>query len=99
MKCANKRTRYVGVTHYTSSAFADLAAVMETAAIDFVQLNYSLDDRAAEKRLLPLAQDRGIAILVDRPFGGGSLIRSLAREKMPRISLHRSAARAGRKCC
>jgi aryl-alcohol dehydrogenase-like predicted oxidoreductase len=79
----DKRVRYVGVTHYTSSAFADLAAVMEPAPIDFVQLNYSLDDRAAEKRLLPLAQERGIAILVNRPFGGGSLIRSLAREKLP----------------
>ena len=79
----DKRVRYVGVTHYTSSAFADLAAVMETAPIDFVQLNYSLDDRAAEQRLLPLAQDRGIAILVNRPFGGGSLIRSLARETLP----------------
>src|SRR5262245_7352539 len=78
-----KRVRYVGVTHYTSSAFADLAAVMETVALDFVQLNYSLDDRAAEQRLLPLAQDRGIAILVNRPFGGGSLIRSLSREKLP----------------
>jgi len=77
------RTRYVGVTHYTSSAFSDLASVMETAAIDFVQLNYSLDDRAAESRLLKLAQDRGIAILVNRPFGGGSLVRSLAREKLP----------------
>ena len=79
----DKRVRYVGVTHYTSSAFADLAAVMETASIDFVQLNYSLDDRAAEQRLLPLAQDRGIAILVNRPFGGGSLVRSLLREKLP----------------
>jgi aryl-alcohol dehydrogenase-like predicted oxidoreductase len=79
----DKRVRYVGVTHYTSSAFADLAAVMGSAAIDFVQLNYSLDDRAAETRLLPLAQDRGIAILVNRPFGGGSLVRSLAREKLP----------------
>ena len=77
------RARYVGVTHYTSSAFADLAAVMETSALDFVQLNYSLDDRAAETRLLKLAQDRGIAILVNRPFGGGSLIRSLVREKLP----------------
>jgi len=77
------RTRYVGVTHYTSSAFADLAAVMQSTAIDFVQLNYSLDDRAAESKLLPLAQDRGIAVLVNRPFGGGSLVRSLAREKLP----------------
>jgi diketogulonate reductase-like aldo/keto reductase len=79
----DKRVRYVGVTHYTSSAFDDLAAVMKTAAIDFVQLNYSLDDRAAEQRLLPLAQDRGIAILVNRPFGGGSLVRSLSRETLP----------------
>ena len=77
------RTRYVGVTHYTSSAFADLAAVMESTAIDFVQLNYSLDDRAAESHLLKLAQDRGIAVLVNRPFGGGSLVRSLAHEKLP----------------
>ena len=80
------RARYVGVTHYTSSAFGDLAAVMETAAIDFVQLNYSLDDRAAETRLLKLAQDRGIAILVNRPFGGGSLVRSLARETLPHFA-------------
>jgi aryl-alcohol dehydrogenase-like predicted oxidoreductase len=83
------RVRYVGVTHYTSSAFAELAAVMETTAIDFVQLNYSLDDRAAETRLLPLAQERGIAVLVNRPFGGGSLIGgvsligSLARKTLP----------------
>jgi aryl-alcohol dehydrogenase-like predicted oxidoreductase len=77
------RTRYVGVTHYTSSAFTDLAAVMETTAIDFVQLNYSLDDRAAESHVLNLAQDRGIAVLVNRPFGGGSLIRSLVRDKQP----------------
>lgn len=79
----DKRVRYVGVTHYTSSAFDDLAAVMQNAAIDFVQLNYSLDDRDAEQRLLPLAQDRGIAILVNRPFGGGSLVRSLSPEKLP----------------
>lgn len=77
------RTRYVGATHYTSSAFADLASVMGSTPIDFVQLNYSLDDRAAESHLLKLAQDRGIAVLVNRPFGGGSLVRSLAREKLP----------------
>ena len=80
------RTRYVGVTHYTSSAFADLAAVIESTPLDFVQLNYSLDDRAAESHLLKLAQDRGIAILVNRPFGGGSLVRSLAREKLPEFA-------------
>ena len=77
------RVRYVGVTHYTSSAYADLGSVMQAAQIDFVQLNYSLQEPEAETRILPLAQDRGIAVLVNRPFGGGSLIRSLASEPLP----------------
>jgi aryl-alcohol dehydrogenase-like predicted oxidoreductase len=79
----DNRVRYVGMTHYTSSAFTDLAAVMQSAVIDFVQLNYSLDDRAAETRLLPLARDRGIAVMVNRPFGGGALVRALSRGKLP----------------
>ena len=80
---ADGRVRYVGVTHYTSSAFDALAQVMETSPLDFVQLNYSLDDRAAEKKLLPLARDRRIAVLVNRPFGGGALIASLKRAPLP----------------
>src|ERR1041384_5241962 len=47
------RIRYLGITHYTSSAFADLEAVMRSEPLDFVQLNYSASDRAAERRLLP----------------------------------------------
>ena len=77
------RVRYVGVTHYTSSAFDDLADVMERAPIDFVQLNYSLDDLEAAERLFPIAEARGIAVLVNRPFGGGSFIRSLAKKPLP----------------
>ncbi len=77
------RTRYVGVTHYHSGAFAELGAVMRRQRIDFVQLNYSLEDRAAEQTLLPLARERGIAVIVNVPFGGGSLLRRLAREKLP----------------
>jgi len=80
---ADGRVGHIGVTHYTSSAFDDLAHAMENSRVDFVQLNYSLDDRAAEKRLLPLAKERGIAVLVNRPFGGGSLIRSLAKKPVP----------------
>ena len=80
---ADGRVRYVGVTHYSSSAFDDLAEIMEKNPLDFVQLNYSLDDRAAEQRLLPLAKERGIAVLVNRPFGGGSLIRALASRPLP----------------
>ena len=71
------RIRYLGVTHYTSSAYDELEAVMRKDTLDFVQLNYSLDDRAAERKLLPLATERGIAILVNVPFGGGGQLRRL----------------------
>jgi aryl-alcohol dehydrogenase-like predicted oxidoreductase len=77
------RISYLGVTHYTSSAYADLEAVMRAERLDFVQLNYSADDRAAEQRLLPLAADRGIAVLVNRPFGQGDLLRSVRGRPVP----------------
>jgi diketogulonate reductase-like aldo/keto reductase len=77
------RIRYLGVTHYMSSAFDELEAMMRAERLDFVQLNYALDDRAAEQRLLPLAAERGIAILVNRPFGGGDLLGRLGRSKLP----------------
>jgi diketogulonate reductase-like aldo/keto reductase len=56
---------------------------MRAEQLDFVQLNYSLDDRQAERRLLPLAADRGIAVLVNQPFGGGGLLRNLAKVPLP----------------
>jgi aryl-alcohol dehydrogenase-like predicted oxidoreductase len=77
------RIRYLGVTHYTASAYDELEAVMRKETLDFVQLNYSLDDRAAERKLLPLASDRGIAILVNVPFGGGGLLRRLGNRPLP----------------
>ena len=80
---AQGRVRYVGVTHYTSSAYPQLEQVLRSEALDFVQLNYSVDDRAAELRLLPLAAERGIAVLVNRPFGGGGLLRSLRGRPLP----------------
>lgn len=80
---AEGRTRYVGVTHYHGGAYDELEAVMRRAPLDFVQLNYSLDDRVAEERLLPLARDRGMAIIVNVPFGGGGLIQRLSREPLP----------------
>ena len=77
------RIRYLGITHYTESAFGELEAIMKAEKPDFVQLNYSLDDRAAEARLLPLAAERGIAVLVNQPFGGGGLLRGLADKPLP----------------
>ncbi|GIZ52728.1 aldo/keto reductase [Noviherbaspirillum aridicola] len=77
------RIRYLGVTHYTESAYDELEAVMRGEKLDFVQLNYALNDRAAEARLLPLAAERGIAVLVNQPFGGGGLLRGLAAQPLP----------------
>src|SRR4051812_1013783 len=80
------RIRYLGVTHYTPSAYAELEAVMRAEPLDFVQINYDLDDREAERRILPLAAERGIAVLVNMPFGGGGLLRRLASRPLPPIA-------------
>jgi aryl-alcohol dehydrogenase-like predicted oxidoreductase len=78
-----KRISYLGVTHYTPSAYDQLESVMRAEQLDFVQLNYAMDDRTAERRLLSLAADRGIAVLVNLPFGGGGLLRSLRNRPLP----------------
>lgn len=75
--------RYIGVTHYTSSAHADLEDVMRREPLDFVQLNYSIEEREAERRLLPLAVDRGIAVIVNVPFGAGRVLRALRKHALP----------------
>jgi diketogulonate reductase-like aldo/keto reductase len=75
--------RYLGITHYNASAYADLEKIMRAESLDFVQLNYSLDERQAEQRLLPLAAERGIAVLANRPFGQGSLHRGLRGKALP----------------
>jgi aryl-alcohol dehydrogenase-like predicted oxidoreductase len=80
---AKKRIRFIGITHYTSSAYADLAAVLRRGGIDVVQLNYSLAEREAERSLLPLALELGVAVLVNRPFGGGSLFRDTRGKALP----------------
>jgi aryl-alcohol dehydrogenase-like predicted oxidoreductase len=77
------RLRYVGITHYTSSAYADVEAVLRAEPLDFLQINYAVDDRTAEARLLPLARDRGVAVLVNMPFGGGGLLRRLRGRPLP----------------
>jgi len=83
---ARGRVRYIGVTHYTSSAFGEVEAVMRSEKIDFVQINYAADDRAAEETLLPLAKDRGIGVIVNQPFGGGGLLGRLKDKPVPEWS-------------
>jgi aryl-alcohol dehydrogenase-like predicted oxidoreductase len=80
---AQGRVRYVGVTHYTESAYDELARILETEELDFVQLNYSIVERAAERRLLPLAADRRVAVLVNRPFSAGGLFGRVRGTPLP----------------
>jgi diketogulonate reductase-like aldo/keto reductase len=69
------KVRYVGVTHYTASAYDELARVIAREDLDFVQINYSLAEREAEKRILPLAAEKQLAVLVNRPFAQGQIFR------------------------
>jgi aryl-alcohol dehydrogenase-like predicted oxidoreductase len=77
------RVRYIGITHYTASAYDEVEAVLRAEKLDFLQINYSLDAREAEQRLLPLAAERGVAVIVNLPFGGGGLLRRLRDRPLP----------------
>ncbi|SHM93170.1 Predicted oxidoreductase [Pseudomonas asturiensis] len=77
------RIRYIGISHYTSSAYADVEAVLKSEPLDFLQINYALDDREAEKRILPLCRERGVAVICNRPFGGGGLLTRLKDKPLP----------------
>ena len=70
--------RYIGITHYTVGSHSDLARIIEREKLDFVQLNYSAGTRDAEQRLLPLAADRGVAVLVNRPFEDGKMFEAVS---------------------
>ena len=74
------------MTHYTSSAYAELEAVLRAEPLDFVQLNYSVMDRAAEKRLLPLALERRVAVLANLPLASGSALRAVASRPLPGVA-------------
>lgn len=75
--------RYVGISTSEGRRHAELERIMREQPIDFVQLSYNAADRAAEQRLLPLARERGIAVIANRPFRQGDLIRVAARRPLP----------------
>jgi len=77
------RVRYIGVTHYTVGAQPELVKVLKREKLDFVQFNYSPLTRAAEKELLPVAADRGVAALVNRPFEDGALFGTVRGKALP----------------
>ncbi len=77
------RIRYVGVSHWNASGHAELEQTLRDEALDFVQLNYSIVEREAEARLLPLAIERRVAVLVNRPFARGDLFDRVKGKPLP----------------
>jgi aryl-alcohol dehydrogenase-like predicted oxidoreductase len=77
------KIRYLGVTHYTTSSYPDLISIINREKPDFVQFNYSVGTREAEKRLLPLCADRGIAVIVNRAFEDGNLFARVQGKPVP----------------
>jgi diketogulonate reductase-like aldo/keto reductase len=78
-----KRIRYMGITHYTASAYGEIERLLKTRQYDFLQINYSLGERQAEERLLPLAGDLKVAVIANRPFQEGALFRHVKGKSLP----------------
>jgi len=77
------RIRYIGITHYTRSAYGEVERLMRTGTYDFVQINYSLAERDSEQRLLPLAAEKKMAVIINRPFAEGALFRATKGKPLP----------------
>jgi diketogulonate reductase-like aldo/keto reductase len=77
------KIKYIGITHYTESAYTTLEQVMKQHPIDFLQINYNLLSRKAEERLLPLAQEKKIAVLINQPFESGNLFNRVRGKQLP----------------
>jgi diketogulonate reductase-like aldo/keto reductase len=80
---AKGTVRYIGITHYAASAYAEVERAMKVAPWDFLQINYSLAEREADKRILPFARERGMRVLINRPFGEGALFRRVKGKSLP----------------
>src|SRR5438045_4622640 len=77
------RIRYTVITQYESGALSEIEQLMRRKKFDFLQINYSLMEREAEERVLPLAQERGIAVIANRPFGSGDLFGKVRSKPLP----------------
>lgn len=77
------KVRYVGITHYTASSHDAVARIVQSQPLDFVQINYSVLERDADRRLLALCRDKGVAVLANRPLAGGETLRRLGAKPLP----------------
>lgn len=80
---AKQRVRYIGITHYTASAYGEVERTLRNGRYDFLQINYSLAERESESRLLPLAADRKAAVIINRPFAEGAMFRRVRGKPVP----------------
>jgi aryl-alcohol dehydrogenase-like predicted oxidoreductase len=77
------KIKYIGLTHYTASAHDRLASILSREDVDFIQINYNIADRNAEKKLLPYALERRVSVVVNQPFESGSLFRQVKGKELP----------------
>ena len=77
------KVRYIGVTHYLDAAHERLLEVLRREPLDFVQFNYSIGERNAERELLPFCADKGIAVLINRPFQRAALFDKVRGKDLP----------------
>ena len=77
------RIRYIGISHYHSGAYAEVEQVLRSEALDFLQINYSLAEPDSARRLLPLAAERGVAVIANRPFAEGALFDAVRGKPLP----------------
>jgi diketogulonate reductase-like aldo/keto reductase len=80
---AQGKIRYIGVTHYLPSAYDEIAKLIKNERLDFIQCCYNISVTDAEKYLLPLAKEKGVAVLINRPFNEGALLDSVEGKKLP----------------
>ena len=81
-----KRIRYVGVTVWRDGQLDDLEAVMKRETLDVIQVNYAIDNRSAAERILPLAADRGAAVMINVPFGRDRLFKAVQGKALPVVA-------------
>ncbi len=77
------RVRYIGITTSRSSHYAEFESAIRQEELDFIQINYSLEQREAAERILPLAADRGVAVIINRAFGGGRIFKAIGDNPLP----------------
>ncbi len=77
------KIRYIGITHYTESAYDSIEQILKNTPLDFLQINYSMLSRRAEERLFPLAQEKKVAVIINQPFEEGALFNRVKGKTLP----------------